>query len=868
MGHGPRGLRARAFGAIARAFVAAAVVVLAAPTPARAQVAGDVVAVLETKVQAQKSYIVRGTIPVPPGFFPRQDGRMPLSVVNPDNSVAPTQVEIVSRYPRDVDGADVVEVLARVQPPSGAAVGSTVQYEVIYDVHVRGNLMPAPEIEQLVNTPGSLLVVAKDVFGHSYGVELHPPGRQKFQQGRAWLERYGNVAVTVKTYGTMIPATQNIGAPNGALPHLFGVHAYLTGWTGEDVLSLDLRINNGASNNDKSSSIDDLLGDVYFQSLELWVPKGWAVVQQGPDPLFGSSRSQGTWTAYSIVAADPNGQMHFMPHLAQFHRRLALYKPGNGAKAQRFVDDQTLAFCREGVSPTSGMKLWSWWNPQTARYFPQRHRLPNLDHVGQATLAKDIDKTLNPLLSSLQSGQSSIGVLKTGRMGYAQPWGASYGGMTGGTEIYIFDGLVTASAASQRGYMLASLTHRLYQDRQPDAYFNSNGEPTAVEDWLVPVSGGMSTNMFFKQKLLSGPDPFGYSSIDPFQVNHVAKNNLQPGYEKTLAGYQPVDFQHYVRTTRSAKVLAWLGNDPLAKDDLLTRAEIYRLSYHQHFSDLNGGYQGSGLKSHNLSATKNPGAGLFFGRGNGWGIDSVNAAYSFGDATYRSRVLPWYKILADTVTAGQFSCNGFIQAKQGAKILGGMYNGRQQYEESIVENGLRGALESGIRGVDGARQAQLETVIGNSVLAMISPMAWDPVQNGPWKQVAVSDIGSPTQFCGLPNPPGGTGSGVDKYQCWSSFALRLRADRQPAVDDARLGDDRGQPQAEAAQPGAEQHREPGRPAGAGPGELTSRGAGGTRWGRALRHDSRERAPRPDLTGAILACPALSLRPKPHDVPHC
>jgi hypothetical protein len=747
------------------AFAAAAIALLAGSAFARPQVTNDVVAVLETTVPAQQAFILRGTI-----LFPRSDGRMPLSIVNPDKTIAQTQVEIVSRYPKDSDGADVVEVLARVEPPSGAAVGTSATYEVIYDVHQRAQFSARPEIGKLVNTPGSMLLVAKDVFGHTYGVELHQPGRQKYLQGRAWIERQGSTAMTVKTYGTMLPTTQNQGAPNGALPHMFGVHAYLTGWTGEDVLSLDLRINNGASNNDKSDPSDDLLGDVYYESIELWVPQAWTVMQQGPDPLFGSSRSQGSWTAYSIVEADPNGKLHYMPHLAQFHRRLVVCKLGNKAQAQRFLDEQTLGFCREGVSATSGMKLWSWWNSQTARYFPQRHRLPNLDHVGKNALAQDIEKQIAPVLSALQTGQSSSGLFKAGRMGYAHPWGAAYGGVTGGSEIFIFDGLVTASAASQRGYLLTSLTHRMYQDRQCDVLYDSNGEPTQVEDWLVPTTSGPSVNMYFAQKLLAGPDPFGYGSIDPFQVDYVTKNNLQPSYEGTLAGYSPVDFQHYIRTTRSAKVLAWLGNDPLAKDDMLMRAEIYRLSYHQYNNDLNGNYQGGGLKADSAHSISAPGTGLFFGRGNGWGMDAINSAYSFGDSDYRSKILPWYKIVADTVTAGQFSCNGFIQAKNGAKILGGMYQGRQQYEESIVENGLRGVLESGIRGVDGSRQAQLEATIGNSVLAMISPMAWDGVQNGPWKQVAVSSLSNPTQYCGLPNPPGGTGSGVDKYQCWSSFA--------------------------------------------------------------------------------------------------
>jgi len=760
----------------------------------------NVVAVLDVDAPGQNAFVLHGTVPVPPGTYPRADGLMPLSILDFDGTIVPTQIEIVSRYPRDTDGADVVELLGRVRVPPGTTAGTRLTYKIVDNYHSKTFLAVDPVVGKMVNTPGSMMVVAKDCFGHQYGTFVYTPGRQPFINGLAEIERNGAGAKTVRTYGVMLPTTGNIGPPTGALSHLFGVHSYLTGWDGEDELTLDLRINNGPTNNDKNSSIDDILGDVYYESLELWLPKGWTVVQQGPDPLFGASTSQGSWTSFAIVEATPDGKMHFFPSQGQFHRRFAICKVGNEAKAQRFVDNQMLGFCQDGTSPTSGQQLWSWWNPQTARYFPQRHALPDLAHVQTALKTKYIEGILTPLLAALQSGNPMTpGVVTTPRLGYAHPWGAPYGGVTGGGEIFMFDGVVTADMASQRGYLLSSLTHRTYQDRQPDIFFNKDGSPTCVEDWLQPSANGLHTNMNFYETLKAGPDPFGFNQIDPYQVNYVVQKGLVPQYQQALVGFHPVDLQHTIRTTRASKVLAWLGNDPLAKDDLRMRAELFRLGFHQYNNNAAGTFAGGGLKGLANQAKVNPGKGLGIGRGLGWGLDTTNCAYAFGDTNYRQTLLPWYQILTDALTSGQFTCNGFIMSKESAKVLGGLYKARQQYEHAIMENSWRGALETVLRGVDPAREAEMKSVIGKATLAMISPMSWDPVSSGPWGQVAVAPLntGAPTTpYCGLPNPPGGTSQGVDKFQCWSSFAygfditgdqnLLLRASEMLGGGDLKL----------------------------------------------------------------------------------
>jgi hypothetical protein len=741
-------------------------------TPSLALPGLDVVAVLVVDAPGQSSFVLHGTVPVPPGTFPREDGLMPLSILDHDGAIVPTQVELVSRYPREKDGADVVELLGRVQVPPNTPAGTRLTYKVVDHVHTKTYMQAEASVAKVVNTPGSFMVVGKDCFGHQYGTFVYTPGRKPFIDGMATIMRNGAGAKTVRTYGVMLPTTTNLGAPNGALPHMFGVHSYLTGWAQEDVLTLDLRINNGPSNNDKHNSMDDILGDVYYESLELWVPKGWTVLQQGPDPLFGSTSSQGSWTAFSIVEALPGGKLHFFPSQGQFHRRFALCKVGNEAKAQRFLDNKMLGFCDDGTSPTSGERLWSWWNPKTARYFPQKHVLPNLDHVSLALKQKAIDNVLTTVLATLKSGtKPPSGMIATERLGYAQPWGAPYGGVTGGGEIFMFDGLITADMGWQTGYTLAALTHRTYQDRQPDVLFNKDGDPTCVEDWLQPSPNGPHTNMNFYETLKPGPDPFGFDEIDPFQVEFVAKQGLAPDYEAKLRSYQAIDLQHTIRTTRSAKVLAWLGNDALAKDDLRMRAEIFRLGFHQYNTNSGGSFPNVGVKGYTAFAKEHPGRGLNIGRGQGWGLDTLNATYSFSDEEYRKELLPFYQQLTDALAKGQFTCNGFVMSKAGPKAFGGTYYARQQYECAILENAFRGVLETVLRGVDASREAQMKDVIGTATLAMISPMSWDPVQNAPWSQLAVAPL-EMTQppFCGLPNAPGGTSTTVDKFQCWSSFA--------------------------------------------------------------------------------------------------
>src|SRR6185312_14986742 len=86
-------------------------VALAAGSAARAEV--RIVARLDMAVPATEPFLLRATIPVEKGVFPRKDGQSPFSVRFPGKPprVVPAQAEVVSRYP--TGEADVVEIIAR-----------------------------------------------------------------------------------------------------------------------------------------------------------------------------------------------------------------------------------------------------------------------------------------------------------------------------------------------------------------------------------------------------------------------------------------------------------------------------------------------------------------------------------------------------------------------------------------------------------------------------------------------------------------------------------------------------------------------------------------------------------------------------------
>ena len=750
---------------------------------------GTILAVLELQAPTLNEFVVRGTVPVPPNIFPNADGLLPLSIRAPNGFVVPTRVSVVSRYADAGDGADVVEVSGRVALPTGVVPGQKVVYPVVYDPHPPVPVKLHGSVSALLGAPGSVTLRAVDVFGHVYERDLFEGLRAEDGDTLAAEIARGVSSARLRSYGVLLPTGGPIGSPNGALPHLFGVHAYVTAWTHAPGFNLGLRVHNGFDGFEDGHSDDDPLGLVYFKTLELLVPSDWVAMLDIVDVASAPAYTEGGRAVLPLVAPLAGGDMHVMPHLAQFQRRLGISLASAPQLGLHLAADEAQAFVRAGTSP-DGPQLWSWWNKATARYWPQKQPLPDLGHLDPAGIASKFTGQYWMVRTALESGGSGDFQVPAGAMGWAHPWGVSYGGMTGGTEIHLYDGIELASARTNHAWKYTQTVQRMLNDRQPTAIYDRFGEPTEIEKWVIHGSSFDFIDFNFWQTLKGGNDPFGFGSAPQFQVQHVQSQGHQPSYEGALLNYMPIDFQHYVRYTRIPKVLAWLGNDWMAKDDLLQVAENFRLSHHEYPNSSGNPASGSGIFNHEQFVAQYPHHGFGFGRGEAWGLDAMTAAYGLGTTDYRNKTRYWFERVADVVAEGQASCSGFIQAQAVGGWLGGQWRTRSGPEHAIVENALWGLKESVFSGADNARLAQTESVIEDAVYAMIGPMAWSPEFEGPYFAVAVSDLdlGLPP-YCGTV-PAGGAGMGPDHYQGWSSLAYgyQLTGDQEFLQKASLMGD--------------------------------------------------------------------------------
>jgi hypothetical protein len=754
---------------------------------------GDVIAFLQTANPNMNSFVLRGTVPLPPGTFPRGDGQIPFTLLDSDGSPVWTQVEIVSRYPDVADGADVVEIIGRVHPYVGSPIDAQVNYLV------QENLQPAQanpgavDITDLGQTRGVLPLViglltdsegieiaAYDVFGHKYVVKpLDGSGTMEHR-------RIGRARSEVRISQNMLPVNP-VGGANATLPHLFGVQTYITTYTGQEVVGLDIRFHNGHSGNDPSTEEDNPLDRIYFQRIEISIPETFLIQQQFEDPMFAEPFRSGGRRIGRIVDTNADGRPHVMRWLGQFHRRLMLSTTAAEDIARNYLDGAGQAFCKRGMDPSNSHELYSWWRADTARYFPQNHQLPALDHVGLAGLRNSLNAQHNSLETHLLegTGQGSY-PLPFGILGWMHPFGVTYGGMTGGSEIYLFDGVSLAATGTPKGYRYYQALHRMATSRQPMAFYNGDGSPSSVEDWLIgnPGSPGAWVPMsHFLVPFTGGSfqDPFGFGDAPQHQIQHVENLGIEPSYQNTHLSYQPYDYQHFIRYTRSPKVLSWLGNDSIAKDDLLAMAEAFHLSYHPYANNSGGGYMSTGMKSDQEAVLAFPGLGMSFGRGESWGLDTMVAAYALGTPAWRATKRPFLQAVTQLLVDAQSSCAGFIQAQHMGSVpvptRQPTYFWRQMIEQSITENMLWGLRETVFEGDDPPRSAMLRDTLINSLYAMISPLAWGYTQNAPWQYTAVGlnpDIsaqGPSVYWCTeLERPADARTGSHDWFQNWSSFA--------------------------------------------------------------------------------------------------
>ena len=695
---------------------------------------GTIVGELELVAPAQDHFLLTGTLPLPPGVVFPDDDETALEVLDQDGVSRLTQVSIVSRYANAAeDGADVVELIARVPRPESVLPGERMTYRIKHRPHAPGSFEPSVSSAGLLAAADALTMTTWDVFGHEYSADLLEDIRSG--SGDALTLKDGELEREWATHSILMADTP-VEGEFGTMPHMMGVHAFVKQWYGEDFLSLDLRVHNGMSGLDPEDPSDDALVDLYFERLVLRVPRGWTVLSAFDDVCLGEPELSGDYTYVPIINYLPGDKLHMLRSQGQLFRRLAIVLEGEEARARAMLTCQNLGFCVSGVNE-EGADYWSWWNPLTGRYFPQNHRLPSLEHVNQEAIRTNMTAEFETYRDHVANGTSNNFPLVVDMQSYARPWGAYYGGMTGGVEIDLAGGIELAAVASRDGYRMEQLETRMYIDREPICLYNKSGRPTYLEDWLQEGGHGPYFHGYFNLRpLLPSNDPFGFGEAPTFQNEAAAEMDREPDYQANLLNYHAIDVQHWTRYTRHLKVLAWLGNDSLAKSEIAMAAEVFRLTSHEYYNSGSGLAQSWGLRDAIDGVAEHPGQGFGFGRASGWGLDIATTAYAMGPDSHRARFYDWFALWAQLVQDGQSECGGYLQA-QPHHSNDGLYRIRQSYEAGITENALKGMVETVFRDYDDDLAEMIDEVMVDAAYGSISDYFWDSEHNGPHGTVAV-----------------------------------------------------------------------------------------------------------------------------------
>lgn len=705
---------------------------------------GEIVGRVSLRAPAQQRFQLRATLPVPVGTVRSTKKSVPLAVVDHDGLTVPTQVNIVTRYPASHQGASVVEVVAEVERPEGASAGDEISYYVAHHPHAPGKMQLKRSLRDMLATPGALLLKSEDVFGNVYSADLFSQVVNKDRRARTM--RKGALVTEYAIHELLLPTAPQGGA-EGTLNHMMGVHAYITTYDRRNYFSLDLHVHNGMDGLDKADPTDDAMQEMYFKYLKLCLPDGWNAQVCFNSPSWGGGLDKGSHTEYRIVSPRGDGKMHFIPKQGRFARRLVVFKDNARSEALAVLGHENLAFCTSGDGP-AGNELWSWWNQDTARFISQAHRLPDLDHVNKGQIREQLASKYAHFRDQVSSGSTGNYPLQSGALGWAQPWGVPYGGMTGGDEIMVYDGIEQAYSGSKEGYLLRMLQARTYMDRQPTALYSKNGDPTKYEDILVTEGfGAPYVDGYFFLNPSSSSDPYGFHDAPTFHIQAVQNQGKVPPYKSNLAGWMPIDLQHYSRYTRNLKVLSWLGNDTLAKTQLVHAAEMFRMGFHHFPNTAYGNIQGSGLLARELHVANFPGQGVDYQRGEGWGVDAAVAAYAVGRPELRERYYPWFERISNLVQDGQSTCTGNVMATPVGKLMDGKAYARLTPHSSYADNSLQGIRRHVFEGRDREQFLALGYVIAGNAEALISPGFWNDSWGCPHYYVGVGLVNQQGEFC-------------------------------------------------------------------------------------------------------------------------
>ncbi len=755
---------------LAARILATALLIAAAP-------AQTPVARISVEVPDMQQFVLQATVPVPPGTYLDTFPQYPLAVLVGGQPVT-TQVETVARYPRAADGAAVVELLARVTRPAGAAPGTEVTFDVVRHDHPRATTQPAAEAAALLAQPRALRLATRDLHGNRYSADLYAKARSGHPSVK--VLRNGAYVREVRTHEVLALDATGTGP---ALPHMMGVHATFRTTSAEEFILLDLHVHNGMDGLDTSTPLDDTLADLYFDQLELELPQGWQCLPAYQAPYMGPGASIGGGRVmYPLVKALPDGALHLLPQQAQFTRRYVLGRSLDSlVRGRDVLARRTFGFAVPGfVGPR---ELWSWWSPDTPNYLPQRHVLPQLDFLDREQLRVTFQARRDTHILQLMSGAPSAPSnypFRLGTIGWAHPWGYDYGGVAGGQEIEQWPGVDVAWARCQAGLQAMEIQAQCYDDRQPVALYALDGHPTRFES-IVNQQGTYGPWMatYFHLTPSKSSTLFGFPTADRAQAIGAYEGYRVPPYEKELRAYEPIDLQHLTRYLTPWLTLAWLTNDAEAKRAIEQHAELFRITFSEVYNSNYGHVQGVGLLHRLQMAAAYPGRGGSFGRGEAWGLQATLAWYALGDTALRDRYRPWYGIITGVLRASVSTCTGNLTSVPIWKSFKGVYQTRQSFEASYFLHAVQGLRRSVFEGVSPSHHADLTHVLIAGAEASTRPPFWNPSQRAQHRHVATRLFPeSSTDFC-FNIPSNGFTEFFDPWTAMTTWAYAYAHNQDP-----------------------------------------------------------------------------------------
>jgi hypothetical protein len=687
-------------------------------------------AVIECEIPNLNKFEVRGNVPLPVNHnltITQRD--CPFTIVAPNGTELPTQCEIVTRAPNGKPA--VVQVLA-IATRDDLEVGSRQEFEVIEKAQTDVWKAPNEPVLSTFFVPDMALIRVEDAEGNSYTASFYVGDGD----GEIRNLAIGQVRSAVEIGRPITPEEHPT-----PLTHAGGMQAVLIMRTDDtDVVEMSLSWFNGI--------IPNPINDLYFRKVELIIPDGWNVMPEWQESWMSDDYYiENGRRVFSLIKPRGDNKRHLLLQKDNRDWRLYFYPDEKEQEAMEIAGHKSWGVVREGTR--NGQRLWSWHNPATANYQAQRVIMPTLDHT--ANLLGLVAERKNTIYANIANGdayEDSGGGL--GELGYRNPAGVTYGGMTGGTHINEFEGVETLAAARPAGLLYHRALSRMYGDRQRGGYiFTENCQPIEMDDYLND-DGSLPWRMFnstfqpqnYPNRHLTDDEPFDFDMADRSQVDFVQSNGLQPPYEAAMRDYDPVDDQHLIRRMKDLYALVWLDNDYVSKKHIIMHCETIRMSY----SETTGGRLAEVMQQ----AQNRPHKGGGWGRAEAHILNAAAAGFAIADDAWRDRWSDWLATAFEIIVTMQGQ-NGIWLRQFTGKVttsfdFDGQYSAMRPNEHELMMHAVYALLRSVYEGADEGKAAALKfSLIGAMIGVWVFLWKWKQDNSGPdgqgwWDTVAVGSL--------------------------------------------------------------------------------------------------------------------------------